>query len=71
MVNLEDVKELISYANTVCDCLKDSPCGCEGCWLWQSWYYEEKNGKPTEEELEEHECPMFVVIRELKKQIGE
>ena len=65
------VEDLILCADTVCDVVRDSPCGCEGCSIWQTWYYDVKDGDPTEEEMEEWECPMHKVMDKLREQIGE
>ena len=63
------VEDLMLCAGTLCDSIRDTPCGCEGCWIWQAWYYSVKNGNPTEEELEEYKCALDEVMEKLGEQI--
>ena len=64
------VEDLILCADAVCEALRDT-CGCEGCEIWQTWYYDTKEGNPTEKELEEWECPKRDIVEKLRKQVEE
>ena len=57
MVNIEDIKELINQAETICDTIGDMPSGCDGCWLY-------------DEESEDFECPMHKTISRINEQIS-
>ena len=50
------VRELIDQAEVVCESVRDTPCGCEGCLLFQLNFKED----------EEFECPMSATIDALE-----
>lgn len=63
------VEDLMLCAGEVCDAVRDTPCGCEACWIWQTWYYDVKEGNPTEKELKDYKCPMHEVMEKLREQM--
>lgn len=56
MISSEDIKELISCADAVCDSVCDLPSGCEGCSLF-------------DEEEENWECPLTKIISKITDQM--
>lgn len=57
MIDINTIKELISYSNILCESIIDMPSGCEGCWLFE---YDE-----------EFKCPLKNTINQIKEQIDE
>lgn len=62
MISKENVKQLIDYAKQVCESASNSPCGCDACLLFDESNIDEDGN---------FNCPMYEVIGEIRKQMGE
>ena len=63
MVDPELVRKFVEKADLLCDCIRDAPSGCEGCWLGDETTYDE--------ETDEFHCPFSDIKKEIEEQLGE